>query len=61
MTGLRIDDAMTLRQAIDFAWDMGKLNPESVVLPTEGFRTNDGAAVLRLVEPDAEAVLAQFR
>jgi len=59
--GLRIDDGMSLWQAIRFAWDMGRLDPVSVELPTEGFRSNAGAAVLRPVEPEAQAVLDQFR
>ena len=59
--GLRIDDGMSLIDAIRFAWDMGRLDPVSVELPTEGFRTEGGAAVLRLVEAQAQAVLDQFR
>lgn len=59
--GLRIDDDMTLWQAIRFAWDMGKLDPVSVELPTFPFRTSGGAAVLGLVEDEAAAVLDQFR
>lgn len=58
--GLRIDNKMSLFDAIRFAWDMGKLSPESVVLPTEPFRTNGGAAVLRLKDAEAEPLLAQF-
>ena len=37
--GLRIDDDMGLIDAIRFAWDMGRLDPVSVELPTFGFRT----------------------
>jgi LCP family protein required for cell wall assembly len=60
-SGLRIDDGMGLWDAIRFAWDMGKLDPVSVELPTDPFRTSGGAAVLELREPDADAVLARFR
>jgi LCP family protein required for cell wall assembly len=59
--GLRIDDDMGLIDAIRFAWNMGKLDPESVELPTFGFRTSAGAAVLGLVEDEAPAVLDRFR
>jgi hypothetical protein len=52
---------MSLMDAIRFAWNMGKLDPESVELPTEGFRTSAGAAVLGLVEGEAPAVLDRFR
>lgn len=60
-SGLRIDDGMGLWDAIRFAWDMGKLDPVSVELPTEGFRTSGGAAVLGLIEEEAQPVLDQFR
>jgi len=59
--GLRIDDGMGLWDAIRFAWDMGKLDPVSVALPTDPFRTSAGAAVLELRQPEADAVLDQFR
>ncbi len=58
--GLRVDDGMGFWDALRFAWRMGKLDPVSTVLPTEGFRTDSGAAVLRLGD-GADAVLAQFR
>ena len=59
--GLRIDDGMGLTEAVRFAWDMGKLDPVSVELPTFPFRTSGGAAVLGLIEDEAPAVLDQFR
>jgi LCP family protein required for cell wall assembly len=58
--GLRIDDKMSLWDALRFAWRMGKLHPEGVALPVTPFRTSGGAAVLRLKDPDATAVLQQF-
>jgi LCP family protein required for cell wall assembly len=58
--GLRIDDKMSFTDALRFAWRMGRLDPQSTVLPVEQFRTNGGAAVLRLL-PGADAVLAEFR
>jgi LCP family protein required for cell wall assembly len=59
--GLRIDDDMTLLDAVRFAWNMGRLDPTSVELPTFGFRTDAGASVLGLVDDEAPAVLDQFR
>lgn len=58
--GLRIDDDMTLIDAMRFAWRMGRLNPETVILPVVPRTTSGGAAVLDL-GPGAEDVLAQFR
>jgi LCP family protein required for cell wall assembly len=59
--GLRIDDRMSLVDAVRFAWNMGRLQPESVVLPTFPFRTSGGAAVLGLDEESAPAALDRFR
>ncbi len=59
--GLKVDDHMTLRDAAVFAWNMGRLDPESVVLPTTPARTSGGAAVLTLRQAEAEPVLARFR
>lgn len=58
--GLRVDDDMTVFGAMRFAWQMGRLNPESVVLPVAPRTTDGGAAVLDL-GPGADEVLAQFR
>jgi LCP family protein required for cell wall assembly len=59
--GLRIDDDMTMWQAARFAWDLRGAEPESVILPVTPRTTSGGAAVLELQQPEAEAVLAQFR
>jgi len=59
--GLRIDDRMSLLDAMRFAWNMGRLSPESVALPTFGFRTSAGAAVLGLDQELAPAALDLFR
>lgn len=59
--GLRIDDDMTMWQAARFAWDMGRMDPESVVLPVTPRTTSGGAAVLDLQQPEANAILDQFR
>jgi LCP family protein required for cell wall assembly len=59
--GLRVDDDMTMLQAARFAWDMGKLDAETVPLPVAPRTTDGGAAVLDVSQPDGEAVLAQFR
>ncbi|MCB0978739.1 MAG: LCP family protein [Acidimicrobiales bacterium] len=58
--GLRIDDDMTMFQAARFAWNMGKLDPETVVLPVVPRTTSGGAAVLELGD-GAEQILATFR
>lgn len=58
--GLRIDDDMTMFQAARFAWNMGKLDPEPVILPVVPRTTSGGAAVLEL-GPGAEEILATFR
>ena len=44
--GLRIDDSMTMWEAARFAWDMGRMDPESVVLPVTPRTTSGGASVL---------------
>ena len=59
--GLRIDDSMGFLDALRFANRMRSLDPESVEIPTYPFTTSGGAAVLGLVEPDAQAVLDRFR
>jgi LCP family protein required for cell wall assembly len=59
--GLRIDDAMTLFDAIRVALRLRGLDPESVELPTEPFTAPGGAFVLGLNEDTAEAALEQFR
>lgn len=59
--GLRIDDRMSLVDAIRFAWNMGRIDPEPVVLPTTPFRTSGGAAVLGLVEGESDAALDNLR
>jgi LCP family protein required for cell wall assembly len=58
--GLRIDDDMSLIDAMRFAWRLRSLEPDSLVLPTENGRNSSGS-VLFLVEPDAQAVLDQVR
>jgi len=58
--GLRVDDAMSLIDAMRFAWDMGRMNPERVILPVTPRTTSGGAQVLDL-GPGADEVLAQFQ
>ena len=58
--GLKIDDEMSMLQALRFAWDMGKLDPVPVELPVEPTTTSGGAAVLLLKQEEAVPVLAQF-
>lgn len=54
--GLRVDNRMELTDALRFAWDMGSLDPQPTTLPT-----NNVGPALELREPDAEAVLEDFR
>jgi LCP family protein required for cell wall assembly len=58
--GLRVDDRMGLVDALRFALRLRGLEPESIELPVYGFRTGSGAAVLGLVQPEADAVLVEF-
>lgn len=58
--GLRIDDDMSMFGAAQFAWSMGRLDPETVILPVVPRTTSGGAAVLDLGD-GAEAILATFR
>ncbi|CAN5206517.1 hypothetical protein BH20ACT3_BH20ACT3_08060 [soil metagenome] len=58
--GLRIDDDMAMIDAARFAWRMGRLDPEPVILPVVPRTTGGGAAVLD-PGPGSEEVLAQFR
>ena len=59
--GLRIDKQMTMLDAARFAWNMGRLNPETVRMPVTPFVTSGGADVLSLQQPAADQILAQFR
>jgi LCP family protein required for cell wall assembly len=57
---LIIDSGLGFGEAISFVRKLGSGDPLTVILPTEGVRKGD-AAVLELVEPDAQVVLAGFR
>ena len=58
--GLRIDDEMTLWNAITFAWKLRGLEPTPLALKVHGERNNSGAVLI--LEEDASApVLDQFR
>jgi LCP family protein required for cell wall assembly len=59
--GLRIDDDMTLFDALGLLRRMSSLDPEPQTLPTTPFRTSGGAAVLDLNRDEAEPLLQQFR
>lgn len=58
--GLRMDDQMGFFDALGFGRQLRGLQPESVELPVYGFTAGGGAAVLGLVQPEADAVLARF-
>ena len=57
-SGLRVDDQLGLWGAMQLAWDMKGLHPESVPLPVA---VNNDHATLHLQQPDANGVLAQFK
>jgi LCP family protein required for cell wall assembly len=54
--GLRIDNHMTLLEGLQFAWNMGQLNPEQTELPVED--SGDGATVV--LAGTAQAVIVDF-
>lgn len=58
--GLKVDDALGLTDALRLAWRLRSLDPEPVELPTR-LGSNNAGSVLFLVDPDAQAALAQFR
>ncbi|MGK2949096.1 MAG: LCP family protein, partial [Acidimicrobiales bacterium] len=58
--GLAIDDDLGLLDAIRLGWRLRSLDPVPVELPVENGR-NEAGSVLFLVEPAADAALAQFR
>lgn len=58
--GLRIDDQLGMTDAMRLAWRLRALDPAPIELPTR-LGSNRSGSVLLLVEPDSEAVLAQFR
>ena len=57
---LIIDSGLGFGEAISFVRRLGSSDPATIILPTEGVRKGD-AAVLQLVEPDAQVVLEGFR
>jgi len=59
--GLRIDDEMTLFDALGLLRQMSSLDPQPQTLPTTPFVTSGGAQVLDLVDEEAEPILQQFR
>lgn len=59
--GIRIDDAMSIWDAVALGRNAGRLDPGTEKLPTTPVTLGNGAQVLSLKQPDAEAVLARFR
>lgn len=57
--GLKIDNTLTFFDALALGWRLRSFNPEPRGLPTQGFTTSGGAAVLRLT-PDAKGVIGEF-
>ncbi len=58
--GLTVDTGFSLFDALSLGRHLGGEAPETVILPTTPTRIG-GAAVLVLIQPDADAVLQQFR
>jgi LCP family protein required for cell wall assembly len=58
--GLRIDDTFGMLDTLRLAWRLRSLNPTSVELPVQNGR-NEAGSVLFLLQPGAEAALAQLR
>ena len=57
---LIIDSDLGFSEALRFVRKLGSSDPATVVLPTEGVRKGK-AAVLVLLEPEAQVVLQEFR
>lgn len=57
---LIIDSGLGFGEAVSFVRKLGSSDPATVMLPTEGVRKGK-AAVLVLVEPEAQVVLQEFR
>jgi LCP family protein required for cell wall assembly len=58
--GLRVDDAMTLLDAVRLGLDLRGFDPAAESLPVVGRRTSGGADVLELRQPDAGAVIGRY-
>lgn len=61
---LGIDEALTFDDLAGLALRFRDIDDDTVIhrtLPVEDYTTDGGAAVLRIVEPDAQAVLDRFR
>ncbi len=57
--GLRLDDEMTLLDALRLGWDLRGADYEIVELPVENFRAPDGSSALRMLD-GAGDVVARF-
>jgi len=60
-SNVKVDDAMTFRDAASLGLRLRGLNPDSSTLPTRPFTTDSGAQVLLLRTDEAEVMLAEFR
>ena len=58
--GMRIDDRMSYLDAVRLALRMRGMQLEPTSLPTTNRRTSSGMAVLDLIQPGADEVLARF-
>lgn len=60
---VKIDDALSSKDILNLGKRFKSLEPESVdmlTLPTEGFRTSQGASVLRLKKTEAREIIDRF-
>jgi len=60
-SNVKVDDAMTFRNAASLGLRLRGLDPATFTLPTRPFTTNSGAQVLLLRSDEAETMLADFR
>lgn len=60
VSGMRIDERLGFFDALRLLVRFRGLDPEPASLPTSDLRLSSGAQVLRLVQPEADQVLAEF-
>ncbi|WCO68638.1 LCP family protein [Iamia majanohamensis] len=56
--GIRVDNHMTLVDALRFAWSMGQLDPQPTTLPTVPAPSDPNRLVLQ--QPEADALIQDF-
>ncbi len=58
---VKVDDALTFRDAARLGLTLRGLDPKTATLPTRPFTTDSGAQVLLLRRAEADAMLTEFR